>query len=56
MIKRSNGVQENGNEGKDGENMLRRKTGCQAVAAELTEHGISDAVKLEFARQQSRLG
>lgn len=40
--------------------MLRRKGGCQAVAvavaAELTEHGISDAVKLENARQQSRLG
>lgn len=42
------------------ENMLRRNGGCQAVAvavaAELTEHGISDAVKLENARQQSRLG
>lgn len=27
-----------------------------AVAAEFTEHGISDAVTLENARQQSRLG
>lgn len=42
------------------ENMLGRKGGCQivavAVAAELTEYGISKAVKLENARQQSRLG
>lgn len=42
------------------QNMLKRKGGCQiipgAVAAELTEHGISKAVKLENARQQSRLG
>lgn len=32
-------------------------SGCSSVvAAELTEHGISNAVKLENARQQSRLG
>lgn len=37
--------------------MLRRNRRCRAVAmavaAELTEHGISNAVKLENARQQS---
>lgn len=42
------------------ENLLRRKAECQtvevAVATELTEYGISKAVKLENARQQSRLG
>lgn len=49
-------------ERKDGykENMLRRKGACQAatvaVAAELTEHRISDAVKLENTSQQSSLG
>lgn len=35
------------------ENILRRKGGCQAVAAELTQYRISNAVKLQNARQQS---
>lgn len=53
-----NGEERGREERKDSykENMLRRKGGCQAVAAEFTEHGISNAVKLENARQQSRLG
>lgn len=44
-----------GEERKEGykENMLRRRGGCQAVAAELTQHRISNAVKLQNARQQS---
>lgn len=39
---------------------VKEERGCQAgalaVGAELTKHGISNAVKLENARQQSRLG